>query len=163
MYVRMYACMNVCMYACVRACMHVYMYVCMHACMYVRTYVCIHVCMYVCVMCAWVICARALACLYWHCIKIPLRYSVKVYSVVCCARWVAYIYIRLLGTWTAKWNQMPSLCFAWMWISKRGDNSKKYSKCLLCEFISYFNFCNYKNYQNEVGERKDLDWDGWTM
>ena len=56
MYVCMYICMNACMYVCMHVrmyecmyvCMHVHMYECMYICMHACTYVCMNACMYVC-------------------------------------------------------------------------------------------------------------------
>ena len=85
MYIYMYVCvcMCVCIYVCMCVCMHVCMRVCMHACM--------NYCAFVraCVRLR----ARALAYLYWHCIKILLRDINNVYPVACCS-----LYQRLLGT-----------------------------------------------------------------
>ena len=41
---RVYVCVSVCLYLCMKADKYVCMYVCVYACMYVRMYVCMYVC-----------------------------------------------------------------------------------------------------------------------
>ena len=69
----MYACMHVCMYACMHVCMHGCMYACMHVCMYACMYACMHVCMHVCMYACMHACKHV--CMYvcmYRCIDISM-------------------------------------------------------------------------------------------